>query len=100
MLAPDVVDLRPGDAVKVRGTGSPAHTGAKAVVAAVHLSRTTAGAVDAVDVRYTALGAALRVELGGLGEMVRWSEPWPVVATERRVATTVSSRACGPTRSG
>ncbi|NIZ90488.1 hypothetical protein [Kineococcus rubinsiae] len=80
MLAPDVADLRPGDAVKVRGTGHPAHTGGKAVVAAVHLSRTTAGAVDVVEVRYSARGAALRVELDGPGEMVRWNAPWPAAA--------------------
>ncbi|NAZ81309.1 hypothetical protein GTR02_05720 [Kineococcus sp. R8] len=88
MLAPSVADLRPGDAVKVRGTGHPAHTGGKAVVAAVHLSRTTPGAVDAVEVRYSARGAALRVELDGPGEMVRWSEPWPAAAAAPHVPVT------------
>jgi len=93
--APDAADLRPGDVVKVRGTGHPAHTGGKAVVAAVHLSRTTPGAVDAVDVRYSARGAALRVEVDGPGEMVRFADPWPAATPEAHAPATVVA-AAGP----
>ncbi|NAZ85276.1 hypothetical protein [Kineococcus indalonis] len=81
--APDADELRPGDAVKVRGTGTAAHTGAKALVAAVHRDPHAPHRVVAVDVRYSARGRALRVDLAGPGELVRFAQPWPQRAPER-----------------
>ena len=77
MLVPDLVDLRPGDFVKLRGTGSSAHSGGRAVVVAVHRSAGPPWRVVALDVRYSARGQALRVDVDGAGELVRWDAPWP-----------------------
>ncbi|WP_432572203.1 hypothetical protein [Kineococcus sp. SYSU DK005] len=96
MHAPDADDLRPGDAVKVRGTGSPLHTGAKAVVAAVHRDPAAPHRAAAVDVRYTARGRALRVDLAGPGELVRFADPWPQRAPEHREAPAGGAAAGAP----
>lgn len=74
--APDSEELRPGDFVKVRGTANPAHHGGKAVVVAVHRGSGPPWRVVAVDVRYSARGNALRVDLTDPGELARWDTPW------------------------
>ena len=84
MLAPDAGDLRSGDFVKLRGTANPAHTGGKAVVVAVHRAPVSPWAVEAIDVRYSARGAAIRVELRSSGVLARWEAPWPQPATVER----------------
>lgn len=76
MRAPESEELRPGDFVKVRGTANPAHHGGRAVVVAVHRSPGPPWRVVAVDVRYSARGGALRVELTERGELARWETPW------------------------
>ncbi|MBB2900988.1 hypothetical protein FHR75_001776 [Kineococcus radiotolerans] len=76
MRAPESEELRPGDFVKVRGTANPAHHGGKAVVVAVHRSAGPPWRVVAVDVRYSARGHALRVDLAEAGELARWDTPW------------------------
>ncbi|WP_432498287.1 hypothetical protein [Kineococcus gypseus] len=96
MHAPDADELRPGDAVKVRGTGSPAHTGARALVAAVHRDPAAPGRVAAVSVRYSARGPALRVDLSGPGELVRFADPWPAHRPARREAAAAPAAGAAP----
>jgi hypothetical protein len=74
--APESEELRPGDFVKVRGTSNPTHHGGKAVVVAVHRSPGPPWRIVAVDVRYSARGGALRVDLDDAGELARWDTPW------------------------
>ncbi|MEZ0165861.1 hypothetical protein AB2L27_13970 [Kineococcus sp. LSe6-4] len=82
MRVPDLETLRPGDFVKVRGNANPQHTGGRAVVVAVHREPGPPWRVVALDLRYSARGAAVRVELSGGGELARWETPW---APERDV---------------
>ncbi|MFD0481990.1 hypothetical protein ACFQ46_05215 [Kineococcus sp. GCM10028916] len=76
MRAPESEELRPGDFVKVRGTTNPAHHGGRAVVVAVHRAPGPPWHVVSLDVRYSARGSALRVDLGERGELARWDTPW------------------------
>ncbi|MEZ0494532.1 hypothetical protein AB2L28_20025 [Kineococcus sp. TBRC 1896] len=85
MRVPDLETLRPGDFVKVRGNANPLHTGGRAVVVAVHREQSPPWRVVALDLRYSARGAAVRVELSGGGELARWETPW---APERDVEET------------
>lgn len=80
MHVPDAADLRPGDFVKLRRTPNSAHSGSRAVVVRTHRDSAPPYAVLAVDVRYSARGVAIRVDLEGPGELVRWEDPWPAVA--------------------
>ncbi|WP_380171175.1 hypothetical protein ACFEMC_19595 [Kineococcus sp. DHX-1] len=82
---PDLEALRPGDFVKVRGNGNPLHTGGRAVVVAVHREDSPPWRIVALDLRYSARGAAVRVELSGGGELARWETPW---APEQNVEET------------
>ncbi|GAA0318411.1 hypothetical protein [Kineococcus aurantiacus] len=75
MRAPELDTLRPGDFVKVRGSSSPLHNGGRAVVVAVHRDGPP-WRVVALDVRYSARGAAVRVEMTDSGELARWETPW------------------------
>lgn len=76
MRVPDLETLRPGDFVKVRGNANPLHAGGRAVVVAVHREQSPPWRVVALDLRYSARGAAVRVELSGGGELARWETPW------------------------
>ncbi|WP_369052745.1 hypothetical protein [Kineococcus terrestris] len=80
MLAPDAGELRPGDFVKVRGTGHPAHTGGRAVVVGVHRDARPPHRVRSVDVRYSARGKLLSLDLAGEGELARWEAAWAPLA--------------------
>lgn len=77
MHAPDAADLRPGDVVKLRGTLNTAHTGARAIVVGTHRDPAPPHEVTAIEVRYSARGVAIRVDLDGPGDLVRYEDPWP-----------------------
>ncbi|WP_432513876.1 hypothetical protein [Kineococcus sp. SYSU DK001] len=81
MRAPDLETLRPGDFVKVRGNANPLHNGGRAVVVAVHRAPGPPWRVVALDLRYSARGAAVRVELADSGELARWETPWAPTQT-------------------
>ncbi|WP_432541940.1 hypothetical protein [Kineococcus sp. SYSU DK002] len=81
MRAPDLETLRPGDFVKVRGNANPLHTGGRAVVVAVHRAPGPPWRVVALDLRYSARGAAVRVEIADSGELARWETPWAPTQT-------------------
>jgi hypothetical protein len=74
--APELEAIRPGDFIKVRGSANPLHQGGRAVVVAVHRSPQPPFRVAALDVRYSARGQAIRVEISGAGELARWETPW------------------------
>ncbi|MEW1956542.1 hypothetical protein [Kineococcus sp. NPDC059986] len=76
MRVPDLEALRPGDFVKVRGNGNPVHTGGRAVLVAVHREDGPPWRIVALDLRYSARGAAVRVDVAGGGELARWDTPW------------------------
>ena len=76
MRAPDLQELRPGDFIKVRGSSNPLHDGGKAVVVAVHREQSPPWRVVALDIRYSARGQAIRVEIADSGELARWETPW------------------------
>lgn len=100
MHAPDAADLRPGDLVKLRGTLNTAHTGSRAVVVGTHRSSVPPHEVHAIDVRYSARGVAIRVELDGPGELVRFEDPWPAAPPVARTAPTVAAAPVAATRPG
>lgn len=91
MHAPDAADLRPGDFVKLRGTLNTAHTGSRAIVVGTHRDSAAPHDVLAIDVRYSARGVAIRVDLDGPGELVRFEDPWPAAPPVPHVAPTAAA---------